>query len=147
MPGLVTSPARSHASGSRQTTSPHSWCLPTGVPAVGVPPPARKGKSPHAWVVVAWYSGAAATWAARPANGTFQPQAGGTIAASCPGTDSAGSALGTARSRALSARCEDFPERDAVMECASEGQWGKRRASSAGQIPQGKVAANPAAWA
>jgi hypothetical protein len=29
---------------------------------------------------------------------------------------------------------------------ASGGQWGKRRARSAGQIPHGKVVANPAAW-
>ena len=58
-PGLVTSPARSQASGSRQTTSPHSWCRPTGVPAAGVPEPATNGNSPQTWVVVAWYSGAA----------------------------------------------------------------------------------------
>src|SRR5487761_1586492 len=77
-PGLVTSPARSQARGSRQTTSPHSWCRPTGVPATGVPDPATNGYRPQAWVVVAWYSGAAVTCAARPANGSFPPQAGGT---------------------------------------------------------------------
>ena len=53
MPGLVTSPARSQAIGSRQTTSPCNWCRPTGVPATGVPPPATNGNSPHTWAVVA----------------------------------------------------------------------------------------------
>src|SRR6266566_8937733 len=77
MPGLVTSPARSHASGSRQTTSPHSWWRPTGVPVTGVPDPATKGNRPHACAVVAWYSGADARWTARPAYGIFQPQGGG----------------------------------------------------------------------
>src|SRR5258708_1328771 len=76
MPGLVTRPARSQASGSRQTTSPHSWCRPTGVPAVGVPLPATKGYRPHSWVVVPWYSGPAATWMARPPSANRQPQAG-----------------------------------------------------------------------
>ena len=80
-PGLVTSPARSQASGSRQQTSPHSMCRPTGVPSDGVPEPATNGNRPQACVVVAWYSGAALTCAARPAPGTFHPQAGGT----CPG--------------------------------------------------------------
>src|SRR3982075_2074179 len=79
-PGLVTSPARSQASGSRQTTSPQSWCRPTGVPAAGGPDPATYGYRPQTWVVVAWYSGAAVTCAARPARGTFHPQAGGTCA-------------------------------------------------------------------
>ena len=83
-PGLVTSPARSQASGSRQTTSPHSWCRPTGVPAIGVPDPATNGYSPQAWAVVAWYSGAAVTCAARPANGSFHPQAGGTGSGGSP---------------------------------------------------------------
>ena len=77
-PGLVISPARSQASGSRHTTSPKSWCRPTGVPMAGVPEPAVNGNSPQTWVVVAWYSGAAATCAARPAPGIFHPQAGGT---------------------------------------------------------------------
>src|SRR5580692_336891 len=84
-PGLVTRPARSQASGSRQTTSPHSWCRPTGVPATGVPDPATYGYRPQTWVVVAWYSGAAVTCAARPARGNFQPQAGGTCAGSRAG--------------------------------------------------------------
>src|SRR6266576_2284734 len=75
-PGLVTRPARSQASGSRQTTSPHSWCRPTGVPAVGVPLPATNGNNPHNWVVVAWYSRPGETCTARPASGIFQPQAG-----------------------------------------------------------------------
>src|SRR5258706_16411846 len=85
MPGLVTSPARSQASGSRQTTSPQSWCRPTGVPAAGVPQPATKGNRPHACAVVAWYSGAASTWAARPAHAIFQPHGGGTGSAACSG--------------------------------------------------------------
>ena len=44
----------------------------------GVPEPAVNGNSPQTWVVVAWYSGAAATCAARPAPGIFHPHAGGT---------------------------------------------------------------------
>ena len=43
----------------------------------GVPEPAVNGNSPQTWVVVAWYSGAAATCAARPAPGIFHPHAGG----------------------------------------------------------------------
>src|ERR1700722_6722197 len=77
-PGLTTRPARSHASGSRQTTSPNSWCRPTGVPTAGVPEPATYGNSPQTCVGVAWYSGAAVTCTARPAYGTFHPHAGGT---------------------------------------------------------------------
>jgi hypothetical protein len=53
MPGLVVSPARIHASGSRHTASPHSMCWPTGTPTVGDPEPATNGNSPAAWVVVA----------------------------------------------------------------------------------------------
>src|SRR5215510_8689390 len=77
-PGLTTRPARSHASGSRQTTSPNSWCRPTGVPTAGVPEPATYGNNPQACVVVPWYSGAAVTCTQRPAYGVFQPHAGGT---------------------------------------------------------------------
>src|ERR1022692_3702542 len=91
MPGLVTRPARSHASGSRQTTSPVSWLRPTGVPATAVPLPATNGNRPHAWVVVAWYSRGAVTWAARPAAGAFHPQAGATGSLPCPPDDVPGS--------------------------------------------------------
>src|ERR1700730_6840265 len=77
-PGLVTSPARSQASGSRQTTSPHSWCRPTGVPATGVPLPATNGDSPDSWVVVASYSRPGVTCTARPPSRSFHPQAGAT---------------------------------------------------------------------
>ena len=77
-PGLVTRPARSQASGSMQTISPDSWWRPTGVPTAGVPEPETYGNRPQTWVVVAWYSGAAVTCAARPAYGILQPRAGGT---------------------------------------------------------------------
>src|SRR3981189_1247789 len=75
-PGLVVSPARTHSSGSRQTTSPHSMCRPIGTPNVGAPDPAMNGYRPQSWVVVPWYSMPGATWAARPAPGPRQPHAG-----------------------------------------------------------------------
>ena len=75
-PGLVTSPARSQASGSRQATSPHSWWRPTGVPTTGVPLPATNGYSPHSCVVVAWYSAPGVTCTARPPSRMLHPHAG-----------------------------------------------------------------------
>ena len=67
----------------------------------GVPEPAVNGNSPQTWVVVAWYSGAAATCAARPAPGIFHPHAGGTGAWRsgwpAPGPAAAGQRLAWAR--------------------------------------------------
>ena len=71
MPGLVTSPARSQASGSRQTTEPCSWSRPTGVPTVGAPAPVTNGLRPQAWMVVAWNSAPGTTFATRPACGSL----------------------------------------------------------------------------
>ena len=53
---------------------------------MGVPDPATNGYRPQTWVVVAWYSGAAVTCAARPAPGSFHPQAGGTGSGGRPRT-------------------------------------------------------------
>src|SRR4051794_16271908 len=78
MPGLVTRPARSHSSGSRQTTSPHSMCRPIGTPSIGDPEPATYGNRPHSCTVVPWYSTPGARWLTRPAAGTRQPHDGAT---------------------------------------------------------------------
>src|SRR5512138_2399193 len=92
-PGLDTSPARSHSSGSRQTTWPHSMCRPIGTPRVGAPDPARNGYRPHSCAVVPWYSMAGVTYAARPAPGVRHPQAGA-VAGGCERADMSGSTTG-----------------------------------------------------
>ena len=60
----------------------------------GVPEPAVNGNSPQTWVVVAWYSGAAATCAARPAPGIFHPHGGRDRRLALPGDGGAGPAAG-----------------------------------------------------
>ena len=122
--GVGGQPARSQASGSRQTTSPPSWCRPTGVPASGAPAPAMNGYRPQACTVVAWYLGGGGDVGGPPAVREL-PAPGGRQ------RDPAGrvACCGARRGRLV-----------------PPGHRGHLRASAGGQIPHGKVAANPAAW-
>ena len=113
----------------------------------GAADPATNGNRPHACAVVAWYSGAAGTWAARPAQAIFQPHAGGT----CPprsrpraAARSRPAARRSGRRQAAAAGARPWPHM--IMARVSWRLVRHPAGQSAGQIPHGSVAANPAAW-